>query len=154
MATATVTSVSLHQMLRALQSDYAIIYQKLRAYHWTARGPQFLMLHELFEKLYQEAAEAQDSLAERMVALDLQPAKTLKEELTFAQLKEDPTAPEGLGMVRNVLGDLESLTHLLRELAHQAGRLTDTATMNLADSIADRNEKTAWMLRALLSNEG
>jgi starvation-inducible DNA-binding protein len=84
MATAKVTTISLEQPMRALQSDYAILYQKLRAYHWTVRGEQFFLLHELFEKLYHQAADAQDGLAERMVALGFPPARTLKEQLTTA----------------------------------------------------------------------
>jgi starvation-inducible DNA-binding protein len=153
MAAATVTAISLDQALRAMQADYAIFYQKLRAYHWTVCGPQFFLLHELFEKLYHEAADTQDSLAERLVTLGLPPAKTLREQLTAARLKEDATTPDATAMVRNVLSDLSSLHQSLRELAGEASRLSDTATLNLADDIADRNEKTAWMLRALLSKE-
>jgi starvation-inducible DNA-binding protein len=137
--------------MRALQSDYAILYQKLRAYHWTVRGEQFFLLHELFEKLYHQAADAQDGLAERMVALGFPPARTLKEQLTTTRLKEDATSPDAMAMVRNVLSDFVFLNQTLRELARDASQLSDTATMNLADAIADRNEKTVWMLRALVS---
>jgi len=151
MATTTAVSTSLDQALRALQSDYAVLYNKLRVYHWTVRGQQFFMLHEMFEKLYKEAADDQDSLAERMVALDLEPATTLREELATARLKEDPVAPHALEMVQNLIADLLAVTQLLRELARQAAQVSDTATVNMADGIADRNEKTLWMLRALLS---
>ena len=150
MATATAITVSLDQALRMLQSDYAVFYQKLRTYHWTVRGERFFHLHELFEKLYQEAAETQDGFAERLVALGSQPARTLKEQLTTARLKEDSTTPDASTMMRNVLSDLTLLTQWLRELARQAGQVSDIATLNLADGIADQNEKTAWMLRAAI----
>jgi starvation-inducible DNA-binding protein len=151
MATARVTTISLEQPMCALQSDYAIFYQKLRAYHWTVCGEHFVVFHELFEKLYHEAADAQDSLAERMVALGFPPAKTLKDQLRTARLKEDSTNPDSMAMMRNVLSDVGFLNQSLRELAREASQLSDTATMNLADGIADRNEKTLWMLRALVS---
>jgi len=153
MATATLTSVSVEQALRTLQSDYAVFYQKLRTYHWTVRGQQFFLLHEQFEKLYQHAADAQDSLAERLVTLDLQPAKTLKDQLATARLKEDSTSPDANSMIRNVLSDLTSLNQSLRELARQASQTSDVTTLNLADGIADGNEKTMWMLRALLNKQ-
>lgn len=66
----------------------------------------------------------------------------------MARIEKDRTAPDSRNMVRNVLVDLELLTSHLRELARHA----DVATTNLADGMADRNEKTAWMLRAYLKN--
>jgi starvation-inducible DNA-binding protein len=151
MATATITSVSLEQALRTLQSDYAVFYQKLRTYHWNVRGQHFFLLHQQFEKLYEQAAEIQDSLAERLVALDQQPVKTLKDQIAMAGLKEDPTSPDAIAMVRNVVSDLTVINRSLRALGRLASQLSDVTTLNLADSIADANEKTIWMLKALLA---
>lgn len=151
MGTGVSMTPSLHPALRALQSDYAIFYQKLRTYQLTVHGPEFLELRELFEKLYAEAADVQNNLAERMLALDLQPVKTLQDQLAPARLKEDPAAPDARGMLTNVLSDVLSLRLSLRELASQASQLSDIATANLAGRIAGRNEEKVWTLCALLS---
>jgi starvation-inducible DNA-binding protein len=152
MASETVTTAafSVTQALNVLQSDTMVLYQKLRSYHWNVTGQQFFMLHELFEKLYREVADVGDALAERALALGALPMRTLEEQLSIARLKEDRTTPDSRNMVRSVLVDLELLNASLRDLARQAQRDADVATTNLADGIADRNEKTAWMLRACL----
>src|SRR5687767_8759711 len=37
--------------------------------HWNVKGPSFLSLHELFDKVYDEATEWVDTIAERAVQL-------------------------------------------------------------------------------------
>jgi starvation-inducible DNA-binding protein len=149
MASKTVTTAfSVPQALNVLQSDTTVFYQKLRSYHWNVTGQQFFMLHDLFEKLYRETADANDAFAERAIALGASPVRTLEEQLSMALLKEDRTIPDSRNMVRNVQLDLELLMGRLRQLARDAERDRDVATMNLASNIADRWEKTAWMLRA------
>ena len=37
--------------------------------HWNVKGPQFIALHELFDKLAEELEEFSDDIAERAVAL-------------------------------------------------------------------------------------
>ena len=65
-----------------------------------------------------------------MVALRFPPAKTLKDQLTAARLKEDSTTPDAIAMVRNVLSDLLTLNKSLRGLAREASQLADTATLS------------------------
>src|SRR2546426_3810981 len=37
--------------------------------HWSVKGPSFIALHELFDKVAEEMEEASDTVAERAVAL-------------------------------------------------------------------------------------
>ena len=134
--------------LSVLFSDYLVLYQKLRAYHWTVTGPLFFGLHQKFEELYLDAAEKVDALAERLAARGVKPPLTLKDALALARLKEDGGRPNAIEMVRNVSADLEALSTALRQTARTAGEANDTASVNLLDGYADGQEKTQWMLRA------
>jgi starvation-inducible DNA-binding protein len=137
--------------LSALLADHQVLYQKLRAFHWTVKGPAFFELHAKFEALYGEAAEKVDALAERILARGGKPPCTLREALALARLKEDAGTAQAADQVRAVLADLESLRRPLRELARTAGEAGDIATADLLDGYADGQEKTAWMLRAYLA---
>lgn len=153
-ATASVTSKSssLSEKLKMLQADATVLSFKLRSYHWTVTGRQFYNLHKLFEDLYEEMAEVVDTLAERLMAIGVLPVLTLAEQLKHSRLKEDASPKDGT-MVSNIVADLDKMTGSLRDLAREAEHAQDVATMNLADGIADKNEKTLWMLRAYLKQE-
>jgi starvation-inducible DNA-binding protein len=137
--------------LGLLVSDYQVLYQKLRNYHWNVKGPQFFELHALFMKLYEEAAGRVDEFAERILALGDRPPSTLKEQLGQARLAEDPETPAAQQMVRNVAADYAALTAALRKAAKVATDAKDETSFNLLTDAADAQEKTAWMLRSYLS---
>jgi len=142
---------TLDKELSVLLSDYQVLYQKLRGYHWTVTGPLFFELHAKFEELYGDAALKVDAVAERIAARGSRPPVTLKECLTLARLQEDGQGPAPLDMARNVCTDIEKLNGWLRELARKAEQENDTATFNLLDGFADGQEKTLWMMRAYLA---
>ncbi|MSR63468.1 MAG: DNA starvation/stationary phase protection protein [Planctomycetes bacterium] len=138
--------------LAMLLADYQVFYQKLRGFHWTVTGPLFFGLHAKFEELYLDAAEKVDALAERLVARGARPPLTLKDSLALARLTEDASRPSAEEMVRNVAGDIETLSNALRKAARTAGDAHDTASVNLLDGYADGQEKTLWMLRAFAAS--
>ncbi len=137
--------------LNLLLADYQVYYQKLRNYHWNVRGPRFFELHLKFEELYNGAALKVDELAERVLALGEKPYSTLAEQLEHARLSEDAGDPDAEAMVRNLVGDIETLNGALRHTSEAASGAGDAATMNMLDGMADEQEKTAWMLKAFLS---
>jgi starvation-inducible DNA-binding protein len=142
---------SLEKELSALLSDYQVLYQKLRAYHWTVTGPLFFGLHAKFEQLYDDAAEKVDALAERLAARGEHPPTTLRRQLELARLREDAGRPGPLDMVRAVAVDLETLNASLRSASALAVQQDDSATADLLTGFADGQEKTLWMLRAFLA---
>ena len=140
----------LDQSLAQLLSDYQVLYQKLRNYHWNVTGPLFFGLHAKFEELYLVAAERVDGLAERLAARGMRPPSTLAEQLQLARLQEDPEVPVAEDMVRRLVADFGVLVDHLRSAAKLADEAGDSAAMNLVDGFADEEEQVAWMLRAFL----
>jgi len=100
--------------VNALLADYTVLYQKLRNYHWNVTGPFFFGLHAQFETMYTEMAVTIDDLAERVLAAGGRPLSTLKEQLAAARLTEDTDQPDAMGMVANIVADLETLNGSLR----------------------------------------
>ena len=134
--------------LNALLSDYQVLYQKLRGYHWNVKGPAFFELHAKFEELYNEAALRVDALAERVAALGGRPVSTLAEQLKQSRLSEDKGSPAAHDMVRNLVGDYRAVNKGLRDLVE---KVDDRATANLLEGMADQQEQTVWMLEAFLA---
>ena len=142
---------TLKQDLRRLVADHTTLAQKLRAFHWTVRGPAFFRLHEVFEGLYEDAAGAADQLAERLVALGAAPPLGLRPMLDETRIEEASSGLDARGMVAAVVDDLKAVNEALRAAARRAEQDGDVATMNLLDGKADEREKTLWMLRAFLA---
>jgi len=128
-----------------------VFYQKLRAFHWMVKGPQFLELHAKFEELYDRWAEVIDELAERCVQLGGTPPLTLAAGRKSANLQEVQKTPDARHMVEMVLADLTTQQGAMRKLVETAEEHRDRTTVNLVDSIVDEIEKTAWMLRAYVA---
>src|SRR5579863_2995432 len=63
------SKIALSEGLSRVLADTYTIYLKTQNFHWNVRGPEFYALHLLFEKHYQEMAEAVDEIAERIRAL-------------------------------------------------------------------------------------
>jgi starvation-inducible DNA-binding protein len=134
--------------LNAAVADATVFYQKLRAFHWTVKGPNFYALHEEFETLYTRWAEIIDELAERVMQLDGTPPLTLKSVLSQATLQEAPGGPKDSEMVAHMSADLEALQAGFRKLIAQAEEHHDRSTANLLDDFLDESAKAVWMLKS------
>src|SRR6266849_1281287 len=55
--------------LSKLLADTYTLYLKTQGFHWNVTGPRFHDLHKLFEEQYNELADANDEIAERIRAL-------------------------------------------------------------------------------------
>jgi starvation-inducible DNA-binding protein len=147
------TSVSedLIEELNRLLSDYQVLYQKLRAYHWNVEGPDFFRLHETFEELYNTVTLQVDEIAERIRALGEYPTSTYSEQLVEARISEDNGRIDAQQMVKNLCSDYENLQDALEDAVELAENEGDSTTVNLLEDIQDGQEETIWMLKAYLS---
>lgn len=152
-AEATTGSVSAELVddLNRLLSDYSVLYQKLRAYHWNVEGEDFFLLHEKFEELYEREKLVVDEIAERIRAFGEYPVSTYSEQLVEARISEDNGRIEARSMVENLCSDYENLQEALNETIETAGNQDDSTTVNLLEEIQDEQEETLWMLKSYLS---
>ena len=147
----TQVSDKLIEELNRLLSDYQVLYQKLRAYHWNVEGKAFFQLHEKFEELYDTVTVQVDDLAERIRGLGDYPVSTYSEQLVEARIAEDNGRIEADQMVKNLCSDYESLQDALDEAIEVAEDEDDSTTVNLLEDIQDDQSMTLWMLKSYLS---
>ncbi|MFB6347746.1 MAG: Dps family protein [bacterium] len=137
--------------MNRLLSDYQVLYQKLRAYHWNVEGEDFFLLHEKFEELYNETKLVVDEIAERIRAYGEYPISTYSEQLVEARISEDNGQIEAKQMVKNLCSDYENLQKAINEAKEAAENDGDSTTVNLLEEIQDEQEETLWMLKSYLS---
>lgn len=145
-------SGELQRLLNEQLANLAVAYVKLHHYHWFVKGMQFQVLHGKFEELYNMVTQMMDELAERMLAIGLRPASTMKDYLALTRLEEggagDETAEQ---MLRIVSSDFGQMIQLLQQAAEQAEqKANDAATADLLNGHIKTLQKQVWMLDATI----
>src|SRR5229473_3205526 len=75
--------------LSKLLADTYTLYLKTQGFHWNVTGPRFHDLHKLFEEQYNELADANDEIAERIRALGAKAPASYSEFKKLATLSEE-----------------------------------------------------------------
>ncbi|WP_235162447.1 MULTISPECIES: Dps family protein [Sediminibacillus] len=130
-------------------SNFAVLYIKLHRYHWFVTGKHFFKLHEVFEDLYNEAAQDMDDIAERILAIGGRPLATMHKyikEATIHEAQADDTEDE---IVTQLSRDYQTI---IDEIKGKGGKLAeevnDQPSLDLLNELQGRLEKHVWMLTA------
>lgn len=137
--------------LARLLADSYTLYIKTHNYHWNVTGPQFHSLHALFEEHYMELAAAVDEIAERIRALGHFAPGSYKAFSELTTIEEEEGHPDADTMVRNLVIGHETVARTAREAFGPAEDAGDEPTCDLLTQRMNFHEKTAWMLRSLIS---
>lgn len=140
------------QILSGFLADEFLLYAKTRNAHWNVEGADFHEKHKFFEAQYEQLDEIMDDVAERIRSLGHYAPATLKSFLDLTHLSEQSrSANDGVGFVKELLGDHESIIIRLREnINHFANELHDAGTSDFITGLMETHEKMAWMLRVQL----
>ena len=143
--------VSFLEGLARILSDTQIVTAKAQTYHWNVTVMAFKPLHDLFQEIHQDHFEAQDTLAERIKALDGHADGKLSQALKRSSIEECDGSVSAVKMVEGLAWDQKTLSSSLLELARIAENLGDAVTNDLAIERASAHDKFAWMLKTHLT---
>lgn len=134
-------------LYRVLADTYTL-YLKTQNFHWNITGPEFYSLHLLFEKHYQELAEAVDEIAERIRALGFYvdaSFSSFKESTSISDEKKVLSTKE---MLTSLVEGHEALIRNARKVAEVGDKDGDFATVDMLGRRLGAHEKMAWFLRS------
>jgi starvation-inducible DNA-binding protein len=141
------------EQLEYLLADTYTLYLLTHKYHWNVTGPMFQTLHLMFEEQYNELAMAVDAIAERIRTLGFFVAADYRHFIEMTNIPEDPeVSPDALVMVRRLVQGHEILARTAREVLSVSEVNSDHSTNDLMTQRLNIHEKTAWMLRSLLTD--
>ena len=135
-------------------ADTFILYLKTHNFHWNVTGPMFGTLHRMFEEQYNELWLAVDAIAERIRSLGFSAPGSYGEFTRLTYLHETPAATNASEMIAELLRDHETTARTARSALAVARTAVDAPTEDLLTQRLAAHEKSAWMLRSLLSEEG
>ncbi len=122
--------------------------------HWNVKGPHFVPLHELFDKLYDQASGWTDDLAERAVQLGGTAEGTLEVVGKHTRLETyDVALHSGDGHLRALSDRIAAFGRSIRAAIDAASRAGDQGTADLFTEISREADKTLWFFEAHLHGE-
>ena len=137
--------------LQQLLADFQIYYSNLRGYHWNIKGHNFFVLHSQFEKMYNDASEKADEIAERILMLGSTPVNKFSDYLKVAKVSEVDQVTNGDAALEHILHTLSHLIGEERKILSVASQAGDEVTVAMMSDYLKEQEKTVWMLTAYSS---
>lgn len=141
-------NVQVTNALAQLLAEFQVHYTNLRNLHWNIKGHGFFVLHEEYEKMYDDVATKIDEIAERILQLGKTPEHRFSAYLKQAQLSELDVVTSGEKGLAYVLDALAVLIALERQVLSTAGDNGDEVTVAMMSDYLREQEKSAWMLTA------
>jgi starvation-inducible DNA-binding protein len=143
------TRTKMVELLNARLADSIDLISHAKAAHWNCKGPSFIALHELFDKVYDHASEASDELAERCVQLGGVARGTTRVVAKASSLKEYPAdLVLDLDHAAAVADRLAAFGKLLRDAIDEADKSGDADTADLFTQLSRANDKMLWFVEA------
>ncbi len=137
--------------LARLLADTYTLYLKTHNFHWNVTGPMFNALHLMFETQYAELAAAVDGIAERIRALGLPAPGSYAQFAERTSIQEETGIPSADEMIAQLVKDQETVARTARSIFPAADKAEDEPTADLLTQRMQIHEKTAWMLRSMIS---
>jgi starvation-inducible DNA-binding protein len=139
------------KLLNARLADAIDLGTQAKYAHWNVRGPNFIALHELFDKLAEVIEDQIDTLAERATALGGTADGTLAQVARASSLRAYPlNLGDGLAHLVALATALAQYGAGVRAGIQAAARLGDADTSDLFTGISREADKYLWLLEAHL----
>ncbi|MEL6735125.1 MAG: DNA starvation/stationary phase protection protein [Pseudomonadota bacterium] len=131
-------------------AETAVTTVKAQNFHWNVVGMAFGPLHALFQEIYEDHFVGQDTVAERIKALDGHAEGTMAAWLDRSTVKEHDGKASDRDMIADMVVAQETLSSTYSALCALADEHGDYVTNDLATERVTTHDKFAWMLRVML----
>ena len=137
------------ELLNARLADAIDLSLQAKQAHWNVKGPQFIGLHELFDKIHDAVDDAVDEIAERAVQLGGTVRGTARAVAKASSLKEYPhdifTCKDHVSALSDALAKFGK--HV-RAAIDSADDLGDADTADLFTGVSRTIDKYLWFVEA------
>jgi len=122
---------------------------QMKQAHWNVKGPSFIGLHELFDKVAEAVEGYVDQIAERIVQLGGVAEGTVRMAAVRTRLTEySPEISEGMAHVEGVARALSTFGEEARKTIDEADELEDADTADMFTEISRGIDKWLWFVEA------
>jgi starvation-inducible DNA-binding protein len=142
------------QLLNERLADVIDLALQAKQAHWNVKGPSFFHLHELFDKVAEDAKEHADLIAERAAALGGVAEGTLQAVTPRTSLPPYPlNIKDGLAHCDALATALATVAKGARAAIDRSNELGDADTADLFTEVSRETDKNLWFVEAHLQAE-
>jgi starvation-inducible DNA-binding protein len=142
-------------LCNARLADAIDLQTQTKQAHWNVKGPHFIALHELFDKVNDDVEEYVDLIAERAVQLGGAVEGTARSVAKRSTLAEYPLKIGGGRQHADALSSaLAAFGKLIRSAIEESDGVNDEDTNDIFIEISRGVDKWLWMVEAHLQPEG
>ena len=139
----------LNALINQRLADVIDLQAQLKQAHWNVKGPHFIGLHELFDKIAEEVEDYVDMIAERVVQLGGIAEGTVRTAAARSRLEEYPlNIADGAAHVEAVAKALSTFGREARMTIDEAAGLDDADTADLFTEVSRGIDKWLWFVEA------
>lgn len=141
--------VELNALMNLRLADAVDLQMQMKQAHWNVKGPSFISLHELFDKVDEAVESYVDMIAERIVQLGGIAEGTVRMAAARTRLAEYPNEiADGMAHVEAVSLALSTFGQEARTTIEEANALEDADTADLFTEISRGIDKWLWFVEA------
>lgn len=139
----------LNALMNQRLADAVDLQMQMKQAHWNVKGPNFIALHELFDKVDAAVASYVDTIAERIVQLGGIAEGTVRVAAARSRLPEYPLEiADGMTHVEAVARALSTFGREARDTIDEANALDDAGTADLFTEVSRGIDKWLWFVEA------
>jgi starvation-inducible DNA-binding protein len=136
-------------LLQERLADCIDLVTQAKQAHWNVKGPSFIALHELFDKVYEHVQEYADLIAERIIQFGGIAEGTVRVVAKRSRLQEYPlTIASGKQHVEALSHALAYFGESARKSIEQAEEVGDKGTADIFTEISRGIDKDLWFVEA------
>ena len=139
----------LNTLMNQRLADAVDLQMQMKQAHWNVKGPNFIGLHELFDKVDEAVESYVDMIAERIVQLGGIAEGTVRVAASRTRLPEYPLAiADGMAHVEAVARALSTFGQAARATIDEANALDDADTADLFTEVSRGIDQWLWFVEA------
>ena len=141
--------MELNALLNQRLADAVDLQMQMKQAHWNVKGPSFIALHELFDKVAEAVEDYVDMIAERIVQLGGVAEGTVRMAAAKSRLPEySSEIAEGPAHVESVACALSTFGKEVRSTIDEANAFDDAGTADLFTEVSRGIDKWLWFVEA------
>ena len=139
----------INALLNQRLADAVDLQMQMKQAHWNVKGPSFIGLHELFDKVSEAVEDYVDKIAERIAQLGGIAEGTVRSAAARTRLEEYPlNIADGMAHVEAVARALSTFGREARITIELADTLNDADTADLFTEVSRGIDKWLWFVEA------
>ena len=142
----------LADLLKTYLASTFAYYLKAHMFHWNVEGPDFGQLHKFLSKVYEDAFDAVDPIAEYIRTEDEYTPGSLTRFQELSQIQDQTKVPRARLMLEELLADTQTMLDMSKQVFDAA---TEAGREDIADFAANRqgaHGKYMWQMKSYLKD--